>query len=418
MKHIVKIFESIKNESSRNGKEAILKANINDQELKNILEYTYNPYKVFGIGKKGFAKKYQGKECGFTNIIQLLDYLLANPNGSDYSKGLVNSFIESQPVEHQEWLKKIVLKDLKIGITEKTINKIWKGLVPTFDVMLAHPIDRLPKRVGVEIKFDGVRATAVKINGSTQLYTRNGKDIEGFDSILEQLNALPLDNYVFDGELISNNSWKKTMNKVFKKGKNKEADFMMFDMLPLGEFNNGKSKKTYEQRRSDLASLFDQNLFSKNFFKIEYEVGQNLQIAPVMGFINEPTISQLDIMCQQAVLEGYEGIMVKDMDSFYVCKRDYGWQKMKLFEEGEFEIIRVEEGEEGTENEGRMGSLILDVNGVEVGLGTGWSRAERIDAWNNPNKYIGRFVEIQYQRLIEESGSLLFPSVKGIRWDK
>jgi DNA ligase-1 len=335
-----------------------------------------------------------------------LNYLLENPNGSDEVKTTVNTFISIQPEEHQEWIKRIILKDLKIGATASTFNKVWKGLISTFNVMLAHPLDRLPKRVAVEIKFDGVRATAVKIKGKSSMFTRNGKAIEGFDKVLAQLDQLPVDNCVFDGELIANNDFKETMQKVFKKGQNKEADYMIFDYLSLDEFNAGKSHKSYIERRQQIVAL----LTDPNYAGLP-----NLKIAPVMGFLENPTIEKLATMTKQAVYEGYEGIIVKDMDAPYVCKRDYGWQKCKLFDDGDFEIIRVEEGED--KNKGKMGSLILDVNGVEVGLGTGWTDKEREDAWKNPNKYIGRLVEVQYQGFTED-GSLRFPSVKCIRWDR
>jgi DNA ligase-1 len=409
MNPIYDIFKQIESTSSRNDKENILQRNHNNETLKSLLEYIYNPFKVYGIGSKSFAKKYQkGQQCGFTSIFQLLDYLLENNTGSDEVKLMVNAFMLSQPDNEHEWIKRIILKDLKIGITEKTINKIWKGLVPTFDVMLAHPFDRLPKRAGIEIKLDGVRATAVKINGKTNLFTRNGKEIVGFNDIIKQLDNLWIDNFMFDGELISNNNFDETMEKVFKKSENKVADYMIFDMMPLSEFNNGKSTKTYEQRRTELANMF---------FTIKHECiyYPSLKLINLMTVLNNPTVEEINNFTKRAVEAGFEGVIVKDMDALYVCKRDYGWQKAKPFFDGDFEIIRIEEGT--GKNKGKMGSVIIDVNGNECGLGSGWSDKEREDIWNNPNDYIGKIVEVQYQEITKD-GVLRFPSVKGIRYDK
>jgi DNA ligase-1 len=407
MFQVFEIFKKIGATSSRNDKEAILQRNFDNEELKTILEYTYNPYKVFGIGSKAFTKKYKNdNQTGFTHIVQLLDYLLENNTGSDRDKMLVNSFMGHYSEEAQEWIKKIVLKDLKIGITEKTINKIWEGLIPTFDVALAEPFDpeRIPEEVYDEYKVDGVRTTAIKRKGKTSLFTRNGKAIEGFTDIVDQLNSIPLESFILDGELIGRD-YTDTMNKVFRKSSNKEADFIVFDILHDVEFKLGVSANDLKFRREML----------ENFFETYKDLIPNVLIIPSV-YIKNPTLEQLDALCKEAVSLGYEGTMIKDARSTYKCKRSFDWMKMKPFLDGDFEIIRIEEGK--GKNKGRMGKVIIDVNGVEVGLGSGWNDEERVDMWENPNKYIGKIVEVQYQELIEKTGSLRFPTVKGIRYDK
>lgn len=402
---VLDIMIEISETSSKNDKQAILDQHYNNEHLQRVLEYTFNPFKVYGIGNKAFGKKFQIEgEKEFDSIINLLDYLLENKTGTDVVKLKVNAFILQQPEQYRELLKKIILKNPTIGITGKTANKVWNELVPTFDVMLAEPLERFPKHAAVEYKFDGVRATGVKIKGKTQLFTRNGKKIEGFDSIIKQLDELPYDDVAFDGELISDNDYNSTMEKVFKKSGNKEADYMMFDILPLSEFNNGQSTDSYKVRRELLEIIFERN------------AKQNLRLAPIIAVLKNPTIEQINELTQQAVDAGFEGTIVKDMDALYYCKRTYDWQKVKLFVDGDFEIVRIEEGK--GKNKGRMGKVIIDVNGVEVGLGTGWTDQERIDMWNNQGRYISQIVEVQYQEVIEKSGSLRFPSVKGIRWDK
>ena len=132
MKTVFNIFEQISKTNSRNEKEDILKQNADNELLKKVLEYTYNPFKIYGIGEKSF-KDADIAEVSDLNIIQLLDYLLENNTGTDYNKLVVNTFILSQPEEDRVWYKRIILKDLKIGITESTINKVFPALVPTFN---------------------------------------------------------------------------------------------------------------------------------------------------------------------------------------------------------------------------------------------------------------------------------------------
>jgi DNA ligase-1 len=113
---------------------------------------------------------------------------------------------------------------------------------------------------------------------------------------------------------------------------------------------------------------------------------------------------------------GFEGAMIKPLDSKYECKRSYAWQKAKLFQSDEFRIIDFEEGD--GKYKGTLGKVIIDVNGVLVGCGSGFNDNERFDIWSNKDKYLGKWIEVQYQEKIEKTGSLRFPTVRGLRLDK
>ena len=64
------------------------------------------------------------------------------------------------------------------------------------------------------------------------------------------------------------------------------------------------------------------------------------------------------------------------------------------------------------------GALIVDYKGYEVGVGSGISKEERIEFWNNQEKYIGRVIEVQaFEETTDQNGnlSLRFPVYKGLR---
>ncbi|MCY9544810.1 ATP-dependent DNA ligase, partial [Paenibacillus alvei] len=56
MQNIIDVFKQIKETSSRTGKEAILKANKDNEEFRFILKFLYNPFDLTGIGKKKLQK--------------------------------------------------------------------------------------------------------------------------------------------------------------------------------------------------------------------------------------------------------------------------------------------------------------------------------------------------------------------------
>jgi DNA ligase-1 len=358
-----------------------------------------NPFWVYGIGTKAFNKNGVGENT-FTDIIDVLEFLKQNPTGTDKIKFQVNAFINSQPEQHQNWYKRIILKDLRIGCTEKTVNKIWSNLVPVFDVMLAKPFDKLFNEVACEVKLDGVRVLCVKQNGITNLFTRNGKIVEGYNNIIKDINELPIGDIILDGEIISGN-YTGTMNNLFNKSNNKQGILNIFDVLSVEEFYSGKSKKTYLERKNDL-----------NEYKIMSDADNLNFIFPIATFIN-PTIEQLNKVTEEVVRQGYEGIMVKNVRGYYECKRSVDWQKMKPFFTEEFAIIDFESGTGKYKD--ILGKVIIDVNGVAVGCGSGWTDEQRKEFWNNKDKYLGKFIEVQYQEKIEKTGSLRFPTVKGFR---
>jgi DNA ligase-1 len=362
-----------------------------------------NPFYVYGIGLKAFNNKVIFNS-EFNNIIDLCKYLRQNPNGTDVIKQKVNDFINTQPEHHKEWCKRIILKNLRIGITESTVNKVYGKFIPVFEVMLAKPFERMFEEIVVEYKIDGVRVIAVKQNGITHLFTRNGKRIEGYNFIESDLNQMSVDNIVFDGEIISGD-YTGTMNNLFAQKNGKVGIYNIFDIIDIEDFSNGKSKEVYYERLSRL---------NEESFKYGISTNKVNSLRFMDGtIVHYPTVEKLSELTDNAVKQGYEGIMIKDVNGFYECKRGFGWQKMKPFFSDEYPIIGFESGTGKYKN--ILGKVIVDVDGVAVGVGSGFTDAQRMDIWNNQKQYLGRIIEVQYQEKIQKTGSLRFPTIKGFR---
>src|SRR5690606_11904723 len=118
--------------------------------------------------------------------------------------------------------------------------------------------------------------------------------------------------WVFDGELLlankdnlsSDDLFRATQKVVRKDGEKKDLEFYIFDALPLSEFQDGKSKKTYEQRRNTLeltlgAPLEDKEIECINLLPILYEGNDKNMIAVIMKYAEE---------------KGWEGLMVNTAD--------------------------------------------------------------------------------------------------------
>jgi len=210
MEKIIEIIKQLQNTSSTNDKLAILKSNKDNELLKRVLEYTYNPFKKYKITEK-IIQPNSDKPLAYFTIFELLDVLSKN-NINDNLRYEVNNFLGN--FQHNEDLyelyKMMLLKDLRINMGIKSINKVWKGLIPEFNVMLAESYFKQKegflngRNFILSTKLDGNRLVIIKRNGIVEMYTRQGKLMTGLIEIENDAKQLP-DNMVYDGELIAEN---------------------------------------------------------------------------------------------------------------------------------------------------------------------------------------------------------------------
>ena len=112
--------------------------------------------------------------------------------------------------------------------------------------------------------------------------------------------------------------------------------------------------------------------------------------------------------------------MINLSDGLYQTKRTSDILKVKEFFNAD---VLVKDVFEGTgELSGTLGGVIIDYKGNDVKVGSGFTLEERNTYWANPDKIIGKVVDVQY---FEETNnqndnniSLRFPTIKSIRLDK
>jgi DNA ligase-1 len=117
---------------------------------------------------------------------------------------------------------------------------------------------------------------------------------------------------------------------------------------------------------------------------------------------------------QTAILNGFEGLMIKDPQAVYETKRTTSWLKLKPFIEVSLEVVDVEEGT--GRNLGRLGAFIArgtdDGKEIRVNVGSGFSDDNRLDFWAHRADIIGHVVEVRADAVTQNqdgSYSLRFP---------
>jgi DNA ligase-1 len=416
MSHCDAVIRSLEEHSSRLNKEAIIEAEKDNVELFEGFLLAQSPFITFGVKKVPSHSGPDGQGLPWVAFKELCELLRTRQlTGDDARSAIELALSASTQKQWNDWYRRILIKDLRCGVSEKTINKIVKNAVPLFECMLAHDGANHEKKVSgkklLEPKLDGVRVlTIVDAEARTVVqYSRNGKVLENFSHITDGLLAHIDDferSFVLDGEIIST-SFQALMKQVHRKSDADASDavLMLFDILPLSEFKAGTS--TLGQRR--------RSNFLKQF-KATFDKVGNIGIVPQVEVDLDTSVGEMQFAAfnKDAIDLGYEGIMIKDIDAKYVCKRHVAWLKQKPFIEVSLEITDVEEGT--GKNEGRLGALVCsgvdDGKTIVVNVGSGFTDDQRIEFWGDRDSLPGQIVEVRADAITQNQDgtySLRFP---------
>lgn len=345
-----------------------------------------------------------------------------------------------------QFYRRILLKDLKIGVEAKTINKVLGKLVqaepearefmiPVFGCQLAHDgadEKHAKKLKGVkmlDVKLDGVRLLTVldKEAGTVAQYTREGREKETFTEITTALkgllNELPA-SVVLDGEVVAK-SFQDLMTQLNRKegGDTSTMRLAVFDIIPLKDFREGLCRIPQRDRHALLVDLETSGALRRHTNGLVYVVPK------ITVDLDTPEgRAHADQITSEAIAAGYkEAVMYKDPAAPYEGgKRVTHWLKKKPFVEVSLEIVGFEEGRPGTKYEGMLGALICrgedDGRLIETNVGSGLTDEQRAELWARSDELVGYIVEVRADALTKEQGSdvwsLRFPRLKGFRGTK
>ncbi len=406
-------------DNSRLYKISVLEKYKEDEDIKYLLNFIYNPYIITGLSKKKLQKDVPATYTDYINTSkELLEYLKTHNTGRDEDIAKVRYF-ECYNLHFNKnyinLLRAIISKDLPIGIDTKTINKVIPGLIPEFNVMLANKYFDKPeviqgKEFAITTKIDGSRIIAMKENGKVSFWTRQGQKYEGLVDLEEDLLNSPTEDFVFDGEIVAIDTTKEdTYKNTMKLSRTKDAakhglKMIVFDYMPIADFKMQKCPVAYFTRRAQLSAIFDLNSF------------KYFELLPML--YKGTDTSKITEILEEQVAKGEEGIMLNQTDAPYIFGRTNYLLKVKKFQDTEVKIIGFEEGT--NKLAGTLGAFICDYKGNELKVGSGLSDEDRAYFWANKEKYLGKLITVKYfEESKNQNGgvSLRFPIYMRVRED-
>ena len=420
------IIRQLEIHNSRINKEDIIRA-AHEEGLPEFFEglrMALDPLVTFGVKQVDeLDSDWAGQGCEWTVFKELADKLIARELTGHAARDAINLVKSSCTVEQwNDWYRRILIKDLRCGVSEKTVNKVVPGTVPVFTCALAHDsANHEKKMVGkkqIEIKLDGVRVITVIQGDKVEMFSRNGKQFHNFGHIIAEIEAVIKDYpvpypLVLDGEVMSAN-FQDLMKQVHRKDNVAAGDAVLhlFDTIPLGCFKNGVWEKPQSFR----------SLITKHWVEEHKDVLKHVQALDWEEVdLDTPEGNKRFVeLNKRAVDGGYEGVMIKDVDAPYECKRTHAWLKAKPFIEVTLSVTDVEEGT--GRNEGRLGALVCagqdDGKDIRVNVGSGFTDDNRSTFWTHRNALLGQLVEVRADAVTQNQDgtySLRFPRFKTFR---
>jgi DNA ligase-1 len=424
--------------------EALNMANIGEAHsavFLTLANFAYNPFITFGVKQVPTTDGIVDAENPWADFNVLLSRLRVRALTGHAARDAIDDM--SKRFDSVEWnglCRPTILKDLRAGISEKTINKIVKKTgyaIPVFGCQLATSCDDRPEMKGnkrLEPKLDGVRALfmveMVDTGTNVTCYSRNGKIFDNFTHIEVQIvqqakdiagrlakhiGSNAVNGFVLDGEVIG-----KSFNDLMKQARRKtdvqatDSVFYAFDVLPLSEFREGHCNAQLSKRINALEEC-----------RAVFDTMDNVDLLPHL-MVDLDTAAGKDQFRRYAndqVNAGFEGIMIKELGAPYECKRSTSWMKWKPVITVDLEVIDVEEGT--GRNEGRLGALVCqgvdDGRTIKVNCGSGFSDGQRDSFWSDRSILIGQTVEILADVVSQNQDgtySLRFPRFVRFRDDK
>ncbi|WEN16867.1 hypothetical protein PY254_10605 [Rhodanobacter sp. AS-Z3] len=278
--------------------------------------------------------------------------------------------------------------------------------------------------VQVEPKIDGVRCLAEVdlAAGKVQLHTRNGNLISHMESLnhgvleLARRLAAPVGAgvVIIDSELTAGNFAQTLAALRGVAPPDKTPTLHVFDALVDVHACSLQEHGSYAARRQRLQQAWAAGMPS------------TLQL---VASESAHTEGEVEAIYRRQLAAGWEGVMVKNPSAFYAAGRSQAWLKIKPRETFDVAVVGAFEGT--GRQAGTLGGLIVDHQGVEVRIASGFTSDQRDDYWyqysrdlkwqaagmSDACQLLGGIVEVKCQEELP-SGSMRHPAFVCRRLDK
>lgn len=265
MSNILNILDHIGNTPSRNNKLSILKniSSLDEDLFLDVVRYALDPQYNYYIKEHKMPQTYSGK-LSLYDAFYVLEQLNAREITGNEALNKLEWTLLMLSQDDAEVLRRIIKRDLRCGISAKTINKVWPDHIYIHPYMRASSFNQknlanLEYPCISQTKMDGLYCDIIVMNDKTMdkvtLMTRNGSILDFDISQIESDLVNHVDNVVLQGELLAIDEDGEIMSRSLSNGylnsDNIEAarvKFYAWDIIPIDDFNKKKCSTPYRDR--------------------------------------------------------------------------------------------------------------------------------------------------------------------------
>lgn len=389
------ILRQLRETSSTKEKFNILLNNKDNECLKTVLKYTYDKVTyTYGVTSRtvlAYETDTAVRGKFFNEILEELNNrTVTGHKALELCKGFINSLDDQKIIDT---FLMIVDRDLKIGVSVKTINKVWKNLIPKpnycrCDVLSEKTLKKFVFPGYIQLKCDGTYREAYVHNGIVEFKTRSGEPYEN-PILAEEMKTLP--NGYYTGEFTIGKADDPDMNRSEGNG-NINSDnpdftnihFTVWDMLTEDEYAL-KECRNYDERlidmRLNIERLSSSLVHVVPSFKV-YDIEDALKVTS--DWMNK----------------GLEGGVLKSFSMKFKNGTSKEQLKIKLKVDVEVRCTGFLKGTKGTKYENQSKVITFENDeGTIKGQCSGMTDSMVEEVTKNPEKYIGKVLTVQFNDL-------------------
>lgn len=442
MKEILEILQKLKSTTSTKEKLNILLHNKNNKLLESIFKYAYDHITyTYGVTSRTVANfatvvatvdshlpeiTSHTEDEDYNLISTILEILNKREATGNSALGICKNICDIFQLKNNS-LKDLFLciidRDLKVGVNEKSLNKVWRGIVPKpyycrCDVFSDK--SRMDYPAFIQLKCDGTYREAYVNNGTVTFKTRSG-ELYSNPVLEEAMKDFPNGYYV--GEFTIGRADEPLANRAIGNG-NINSDnpdyanihYTLWDYLTEQEYSLNKSKSAesaesaepYSSRFEELCSIIDKCS------------DDHIQVVPTYTVENQrEALEQVTKFMEK----GLEGGVLKSRSMLFKNGTSKQQLKIKLKVDIEVRCVGFNKGTKGSKYE-NFNKVILFTNDENTikGQCSGMTDTMVQEVTKNPEKYIGKVLSIEFNDLQKAEGheyyALSHPRFKEFRDDK
>lgn len=414
--YVMGVFDKLGSTSSRLEKEEILKAVEAAQPdanavFLNIIKRTYDPREEFNLKDiTNLPEPEKGNKRTLYDLFSLLTKMASREVSGNNAKQEVANLLGNSNKSLAEICRRMIARDIQVGVGVKTINKVFGPTVYEHPYMRCSLLDSKTAKglkfpVFSQTKLDGSYVDIVVTSAGVAYMTRSGQVLKLLNHPVRDAELVKAaSGYVLQGEILVKNETGEIMLREDGNGylNSQEIDnnrivFGVWDCVPYEDFMEKRSNVPYSVRFGVLGSIVSA-LGTAWLEVVETVMCEN--------------IDEVIEHFKKNRARGLEGTIVKNPTLLWKSHTSKEQLKIKVVAEGDLVVVGWNEGK--GKNAGMVGSLICQSSDglVETGVNILTDKL-RIQATKEVEKWIAEeyIISVKFNDIVEND---LKPDMKSL----